>query len=110
MSYISAGVREPVRSLDHLRSQVNALFAHVKPLVIDLAKTRVQVKVPAGDAGLVDFVIQSDDFLKTTITTLNADVFPKLLFHLIDRACYEKASHRYGVRPGWIVLFLVANR
>ena len=110
MPYIGTGVGEPDSRLNDIRGQVDALFAHFKAFMIDLAQTRVQVKVPTGDTGLINFVIHANDFFKTTITTLDTDIFPQLLFHLINRVCHEEAPHRDDVRPDWFDLLLVSDR
>ena len=81
MSHVSAGVGEPVGRFDHGRCQVDTLFTHFKAFVIDLAEAGIDIKIPAGDAGVIDFVVQPDSLFETTIAALNTNVFPRLLIH-----------------------------
>ena len=50
--------------------------------MIDLTEAGADIQIPAGDAGMVDVVIQPNDFFKATITTLYADIFPRILIHI----------------------------
>lgn len=81
MPHVSARIGEPVGSLDYIRCQVDALFTHFKAFMINLAEATVDVQIPAGDAGMVDVAIRSNDFFKATITALNANFFPRFLIH-----------------------------
>jgi hypothetical protein len=49
--------------------------------VVDLAETRIDIEVPAGNAGMKDITFSVDDFFKTTITALSANIFPRFIIH-----------------------------
>lgn len=57
--------------------------------MVDLAETTVDIKVSAGDTGVVDLTIRVDDFFKATITALNTN-FSHISWFIIDAKEDEK--------------------